>query len=55
MTEEDYAEMAGRYPEVQMAAATMRWTGSWHTVFLTEDRKGGFEVDADFVEIQAAI
>ena len=50
VTEEDYAEMAGRHPEVQRAAATMRWTGSWHTVFLTADRRGGLEVDADFEE-----
>ena len=25
-----------------------RWTGSWHTVFVTVDRRGGTPVDADF-------
>ena len=48
VTEDDYAEVAQRHPEVQRAAATFRWTGSWHTVFLTIDRKGGGAVDADF-------
>jgi uncharacterized phage protein gp47/JayE len=44
----DYAEVAERHPGVQRAAATKRWTGSWHTVFLTVDRIGGLPVDADF-------
>jgi hypothetical protein len=46
VTPEDYAEVAERHPSVQRAAATFRWTGSWYTVFLTVDRKGGAEVDA---------
>ena len=33
VTTEDYAEVAQRHPQVQRAAATMRWTGSWHTSF----------------------
>jgi hypothetical protein len=33
---------------VQRAAATFRWTGSWHTVFVTADRFGGAAVDARF-------
>jgi hypothetical protein len=28
--------------------ATRRWTGSWHTMFVTVDRKGGLSVDAAF-------
>jgi hypothetical protein len=48
VTEEDYAEVTERHPEVQRAAATFRWTGSWHTVFITVDRKGGLPVDAEF-------
>ena len=44
----DYAEVAERHPQVQKAAATFRWTGSWYTVFVTIDRKGGLLVDADF-------
>lgn len=48
VTEEDYAAVAQRHPEVQRAAATFRWTGSWYTVFLTVDRLGGGKVDAAF-------
>jgi len=44
----DYAEVTERYPEVQRAAATFRWTGSWHTVFLTVDRSGGAQVSQEF-------
>ena len=46
VTPEDYADVTERHPSVQRAAATFRWTGSWYTVFLTVDRKGGGEVDA---------
>lgn len=48
ITPADYAAMAARHPQVQKAAATLRWTGSWHTVFITIDRKGGRPVDAEF-------
>jgi predicted phage baseplate assembly protein len=48
VTAEDYAAMAERHPGVQKAAATLRWTGSWYTVFVTIDRKGGLPVDAAF-------
>lgn len=41
----DYADMTERDLDVQQAAATLRWTGSWHTVFLTVDRMGGARVD----------
>ncbi|HSN56651.1 MAG TPA: putative baseplate assembly protein, partial [Candidatus Sulfomarinibacteraceae bacterium] len=50
VTPDDYAAMARRHPSVQNAAATLRWTGSWHTVFLTVDRIGGLEVDPKFEE-----
>jgi hypothetical protein len=50
VTPEDYAEVSQRHPQVQRAAATIRWTGSWHTVFLTVDRFGGRPVDAGFEE-----
>jgi hypothetical protein len=33
---------------VQRAQWTLRWTGSWRTVFLTVDRLGGRPVDAAF-------
>ena len=48
VTEFDYAAAAERRPEVQRAAATFRWTGSWHTVFVTADRFGGAAVDSRF-------
>lgn len=48
VTEADYAAIAERHPEVQRAAATRRWTGSWHTVFVTVDRAGGRPVDPGF-------
>jgi hypothetical protein len=48
VTPEDYAEVTERHASVQRAAATFRWTGSWYTVFLTVDRKGGGEVDAAY-------
>ncbi|CAG9170127.1 hypothetical protein LMG23992_01473 [Cupriavidus laharis] len=48
VTPADYAAAAERRPDVQRAAATFRWTGSWHTVFVTADRYGGGEIDARF-------
>lgn len=48
VTPADYAEKAGLHPDVQRAAATLRWTGSWHTIFLTIDRRGGRMVDRAF-------
>ena len=48
VTAADYAAAAQRRAEVQRAAASFRWTGSWHTVFLTADRRGGAPVDEPF-------
>ena len=48
VTPEDYADVTEREPEVQRAAATFRWTGSWHTVFVTVDRLRGLAVDDSF-------
>jgi hypothetical protein len=50
VTPDDYVAMAQQHPEVQRAAATFRWTGSWHTIFLTIDRFGGLPVDDAFVQ-----
>lgn len=57
VTPEDYAVVAGGFDDVQRAAATQRWTGSWHTMFVTVDREGGAPMDdkargrlASFVE-----
>jgi Baseplate J-like protein len=48
VTPDDYADVTERAPQIQQAAATFRWTGSWHTVFVTADRAGGLDVDAPF-------
>ena len=48
VTPADYAEVTERFPDVQRAEATFRWTGSWHTVFLTVDRSGGAAVSDEF-------
>jgi Baseplate J-like protein len=50
VTPADYAEVTERYNGVQRAAASLRWTGSWHTVFVTVDRVGGGPLDAAFTE-----
>ncbi len=48
VTAEDYAAMAESHAGVQKAVATLRWTGSWYTVFLVIDRIGGLPVDREF-------
>lgn len=48
VTDADYAAVSNRHPEVQRSAATRRWTGSWHTVFVTTDRRRGAILDVDF-------
>lgn len=50
VTEADYARVAERHPQVQRAAARLRWTGSWYTLFISLDRKGGKPLDASFRE-----
>jgi len=37
VTPQDYAAVTEQYQGVQRAAATLRWTGSWYTVFITVD------------------
>jgi len=48
VTEADYADVSERQPDVARAQATLRWTGSWYTMFVTIDRKGGQPVDSAF-------
>ena len=48
VTEEDYAGVAKSYPGVCDAVATLRWTGSWHTMFVTVDRQDGLALDEEF-------
>ena len=56
VTPVDYAEVTERRADVQRAAATFRWTGSWHTVFATVDRGGGVAVTGEFeADIRAHI
>jgi Baseplate J-like protein len=48
VTLEDYAAAAESHPQVQRAAASFRWTGSWRTVFVAVHRLGGLPVDTNF-------
>jgi hypothetical protein len=50
VTEADYARAAEKHPQVSKAVATFRWTGSWHTVFLTIDPLGGNSLTAQLKE-----
>jgi hypothetical protein len=48
VTEADYARTAELDSSIQRAAATFRWTGSWHTVFITVDRFDGLPLTNEF-------
>jgi hypothetical protein len=48
VTPEDYADFTTTLEGVQQAAATPRWTGSWHTQTITVDREGGLPLDQEF-------
>ncbi|NER98100.1 MAG: putative baseplate assembly protein, partial [Symploca sp. SIO1B1] len=50
VTEADYVEVMQRHPEVQRAAAQLRWTGSWYTMFIAVDRYEGELLDQEFKE-----
>lgn len=50
VTPADYAEVTERRVDVQRAAATRRWTGSWHTMFITVDRVGGEPLDTPYTQ-----
>lgn len=45
VTTDDWSEVAGRHPAVQRAVATIRFTGSWNTVYLTVDPRDGRPLD----------
>jgi predicted phage baseplate assembly protein len=49
ITAEDYARLAERHPGVQKAAATRRWTGSWHEVVVAIDPLGSVEADEELL------
>jgi hypothetical protein len=46
VTEPDYAQAAELLSTLSRADAKFRWTGSWHTVFVTVDPRGTDEVSA---------
>jgi hypothetical protein len=46
VTAADYAAVTEREARVQRAVATRRWTGSWHTMFITVDPRGSDTLDA---------
>lgn len=49
VTPADYETFAKKCrSDVQRATATMRWTGSWKTVFLSVDRLEGLDIEAGF-------
>lgn len=48
VSEADYATWAEAYPDVARAVAVRRWTGSWYTMLVVVDRRGGRPLDADF-------
>ena len=48
VTPGDYEALTNRRVDVQKSVASLRWTGSWHTVFVSVDRTGGQRVDKDF-------
>lgn len=50
VTPADYVAVASTYPGVQRAAATLRWTGSWTTVFLTIERTAQAALDDGFID-----
>lgn len=55
VTAADYVDRLEAHPEVQRAAATFRWTGSWHTVFNTIDPLGGVPEDSRQALLEAEL
>jgi len=47
VTADDYARAAEKVPGVQHATARFRWTGSWHTVFVSVDPIGRTGLSAE--------
>jgi hypothetical protein len=45
VTPADYETITNRRVDVQKSVASLRWTGSWHTMFVSVDRIGGQKVD----------
>jgi hypothetical protein len=51
VTPADYAAVTERHSGIERAAATLRWTGSWYTVFITADPEAG----VDAASLKAAL
>lgn len=49
VTEDDYAELAGRHPAVQRAAAELRWNGSWIEARVAVDPFGSAEAPPELL------
>ena len=47
VTPRDYETLTTQRVDVQKSVASLRWTGSWHTMFVSVDRVGGQNVDAE--------
>ncbi len=50
VTAADYQALVAAYPGVQGAAATLRWTGSWSTVFITVERDQQAALQTAFID-----
>jgi hypothetical protein len=50
VTPDDYARATELDSDVQAATARLRWTGSWHTMFVAVDRAGGREVERAYLD-----
>ena len=50
VTAADYQALVAAYTGVQRAAATLRWTGSWNTVFITVERDQQAPLSASFMD-----
>ncbi|BCZ84365.1 putative baseplate assembly protein [Paraburkholderia terrae] len=48
VTAQDYVDRALQFAGVARAAASLRYTGSWTTVFVTVERESGVALDASF-------
>jgi hypothetical protein len=47
VTPADYTAVTEDFDGIERASSRMRWTGSWHTMFVTVDRTGGAPMDRD--------
>lgn len=49
ITEQDYARLAERHPDVQRASAAFRWTGSWYEALVAADQRGALDPGRDLL------